>query len=245
MKIKVRGMRGFAGRMFSRFVNVWMRTLRYEAVFADRSLDPLEQIGGPRIYLVWHENLLAPLYLRPYANVAILVSRHRDADVLEAIAHESGFDCVRGSTNRGGVAALRQLAARGEQQHLVITPDGPRGPRRQIAAGPIYLASKLQLPIVPIAVAYDRNWRLRSWDRFAVPRPFTVGRVVLGNELHVRGDLDRAGIEQRRAEIERVFLRLSDEVEAWAATGKTRPDAVPGWRERPSDARPREQRLAA
>lgn len=233
MKIKVRGMRGFAGRTFSRCLRVAMSSLRFEAVFADETLDPVRQIGGPRIYLVWHENLLAPLYLRPYADVAILVSRHPDADVLEAIAHESGFDCVRGSTNRGGVAALRELAARGQQQHLVITPDGPRGPRRRIAAGPIYLASRLQLPIVPIAVAYDRVRRMKSWDRFAIPLPFTTGRVMLGKELHVQADLGRVALEQRRVEIEQEFLRLTDEAESWAATRQTRPDAVPGKRERP------------
>lgn len=245
MKIKVRGMRGFAGRAFSRFLRVAMSSLRFEAVYADETLDPVRQIGGPRIYLVWHEYLLAPLHLRPDANVAILVSRHPDADVLEAIAQESGFDCVRGSTNRGGVAALRELAARGQQQHLVITPDGPRGPRRELAAGSVYLASRLQLPIVPIAVAYDRLWRFRSWDRFAIPWPFTTGRVMLGKELRVQADLDRAGLEQRRLEIEQEFRRLTEEAEAWAATRRTRPDAVPGKRERPPNNKPPAQRLAA
>lgn len=237
MKIKVRGMRGFFGRMFARFVRAWMSTLRYEVVYDDPSIDPIRQQGGPRIYLVWHEYLLAPVYLRPDANVAILVSRHRDADVLEAIAQESGFDCVRGSTNRGGVAALRQLASRGEQQHLVMTPDGPRGPRRQLAPGPIFLASKLGLPIVPICVAYDRCWRTPTWDRFAVPRPFTTGRLILGEELPVASGLDRAGLESRRLEIEQTMNQLTDEAEAWAATGKTRPDAELGRRERPSSQR--------
>lgn len=239
-------MTGATGYAIASGIRAWMSTLRYEAIFADRRLDPAEGDIGPAIYLVWHEYMLTPLYLRAGCRVAILVSKHPDADLLEAIAKSSGFDCVRGSTNRGGVAALRQLAARGEQQHLVITPDGPRGPRRQIAAGPVYLASRLQLPIVPIAVAYDRHWRLSSWDRFAVPRPFTTGRVMLGNELQVRADLDRAGLEQRRIEIEREFLRLTDEVEAWAATRKTRLDAVPGKRERPTSEKPSEtRRLAA
>lgn len=233
MKIKVRGMRGFFGRRFAGFVRAWMCTLRYEAVYLDESLDPLRQEGGPRIYLVWHEYLLAPVYLRPDANVAILVSRHRDADVLQAIADASGFDCVRGSTNRGGVAALRQLAARGEQQHLVMTPDGPRGPRRQLAPGPVYLASRLGLPIVPIIVAYDRCWRTPTWDRFAVPRPFTTARMLLGEELHVAAGLDRLALEARRAEIEQTMNRLTDEAEAWAATGCTRADARPCRRERP------------
>ncbi|TWT99767.1 hypothetical protein Pla108_07100 [Botrimarina colliarenosi] len=234
MKLKLRGMNGAAGYAFTHFLRAWMSTLRYEVVYADPTLDPVRQIGGPRIYLIWHEYLLAPVYLRPDADVAILVSRHRDADVLEAIAHASGFACVRGSSNRGGVAALRELAARGKQQHLVITPDGPRGPRRKVAPGPVFLASRLGLPIVPIAVAYDHCWRMRSWDRFAVPRPFTTGRALLGAEVRVAPDLERAALEARRLEIEAEFNRLTIEAEAWAATGETRDDAVPARRERPA-----------
>ena len=55
--------------------------------------------------------------------------------------------------------------------NLTITPDGPRGPRRQLAQGPVYLASKLGMPIVAMGFGYDRPWRFNSWDRFAIPRP--------------------------------------------------------------------------
>lgn len=234
MKLKVNAY-GLIGHTFSHCVRWWMSTLRYEAVFADETVDPLRNVGGPRIYLVWHEHLLAPLYLRPHANVSILISRHRDADVLEVIARASGFGCVRGSTNRGGATALRQLAERGRQQHLVITPDGPRGPRRRLATGPVFLASRLGLPIVPIAVAYDRCWQLPSWDRFAVPIPFTTGRVIVGSEISVAGNLDRAGLENHRSEIESEFLRWTEEAQAWASTRKTRPNAVRVFRQRPEE----------
>lgn len=249
MKVKLKGMNGAAGRAFTYFMRAWMSTLRYECVYADPLLDPVREFGRPRIYVVWHEYLLAPLYLRPYTDLSILVSKHRDADVLEAIAAASGFGCVRGSTGRGGVTALRELVDRGKQQHLVITPDGPRGPRRRLAPGPVYLASRLGMPIVPIAVAYDRCWRMRSWDRFAVPKPFTTGRAFLGSEMHVAADLDRDGLEARRQEIEADFNRITDAAEAWAATGRTRPDAVRVRRQRsaprlPATEPPR-QRLAA
>lgn len=248
-KIKLKGMNGAAGHAFTYFMRAWMSTLRYECVYADRSLDPVYGLHRPRIYLVWHEYLLAPLYLRPYTNLSILVSQHIDADVLEAIAAASGFGCVRGSTGRGGVAALRELSERGKQQHLVITPDGPRGPRREVAPGPIYLASRLGLPIVMISVAYDRCWRTNSWDRFAVPRPFTTARALLSAEHFVAHDLDREALEVRRQEIEAEFNRLTDEAEAWAATRRTRPDAVRVRRERSLpmvvEEPPQPRRLAA
>ena len=61
------------------------------------------------------------------------------------------------------------------QAHLVITPDGPRGPRRQVQAGMVYLAARTGVPIVPVGIGYDRPWRTKSWDRFAVPRPGVRG----------------------------------------------------------------------
>ena len=234
MKLKLKGLNGLAGRVIAHGIRAWMSTLRYRVAYVDPLVDPIRGVGGPRLYVVWHENLLTPIYLRPNTNVAILVSQHRDADILEAIATGSGFDCVRGSTYRGGATALRELTKRGRQQHVVITPDGPRGPRRELAKGAVYLAAKLGVPIVPIAVAYDRCWRLQSWDRFAVPRPFTTGRVLLGGEVHVPTNTEREAIDASRRRVQAEFDRLSDEVESWAATGQIdRPVAI-GRRARPS-----------
>ena len=89
--------------------------------------------------------------------------------------HHMGFDCVRGSTYRGGARAIWELLERSRRQHLTITPDGPRGPRRQFAQGPIYLASRLQLPLVAMGFGYDRPWRVNSWDRFRRPAAFFAG----------------------------------------------------------------------
>lgn len=238
MRIQSPALNGLAGRLACAGIWNWMRTLRYEVGYADRSLDPVHRIGGPRIYLVWHEAMLAPLYLRPGCDCSILVSRHRDADLLEVIAERSGFHCVRGSSYRGGAAALRTLTEHGQKRHLVITPDGPRGPRRRIAQGPIYLASKLGLPIVPIAIAYDRCWRTNTWDRFLIPRPFTTARILMGAESPIARGLDRDRIEARRVEIEHEMNRLTNEAEAWAATRQSRPDGVRGRRERPGAAAP-------
>ena len=139
-----------------------MSTLDYRAAFYDRSVDPVLGIGGPRIYIFWHENILFPLYLRGHCHLAMLLSQHRDADILARVAHHLGFDCVRGSTYRGGARALWELSERSRTQHLTITPDGPRGPRRQLAQGPIYLASRLQLPLVAMGFGYDRPWRIEQ-----------------------------------------------------------------------------------
>ncbi|NLA09484.1 MAG: DUF374 domain-containing protein, partial [Microbacteriaceae bacterium] len=100
------------------------------------------------------------------------------------------FRVVRGSTRRGGASALRQLLDQGELTHLAITPDGPRGPRRTLAQGAVYLASKLQMPLVALGMGFDRPWRVKSWDRFAIPRPGSRARAILSPEIHVPAGLD-------------------------------------------------------
>jgi hypothetical protein len=100
-----------------------------------------------------------------------------------------------------------------------LTPDGPRGPRRRLAQGAIYLASTLQLPLVPMGFGYDRPWRADSWDRFAVPRPYSRARAVIGPPLTLPPSLDRTGIEQCRVRVEKLLNCLTDEAEAWAVAG--------------------------
>jgi lysophospholipid acyltransferase (LPLAT)-like uncharacterized protein len=149
----------------------------------------------------------------------MLLSQHNDADILERIAYHFGFDCVRGSTYRGGARAIWELFERSQRQHLTMTPDGPRGPRRKLAQGPIYLASRLQLPLVVMGFGYDRPWRVRSWDRFAVPRPFSRARAVIGPPLMLPPDLTRPGLEQCRQRVENLLNCFTAEAEAWAAAG--------------------------
>jgi hypothetical protein len=208
--------------VLSKGIRAWMSTLDYRAVFYDRSIDPIRGEGGPRIYIFWHENILLPLYLRGHCNLAMLLSQHPDAEILAHIAHHMGFDCVRGSTYHGGAKALMELQERSRNQHLTITPDGPRGPRRQLAQGPIYLASRLQLPLVAMGFGYDRPWRANSWDRFAMPRPFSRGRAILGPPLMLPRDLDRDGIERSRVRAERLLNDLTCEAEAWATAGTSK-----------------------
>ena len=151
--------------------------------------------------------------------MAMLLSRHSDAEILSHAAYHMGFDFVRGSTNRGGVAALRELLAKSKNMHLTITPDGPRGPRRRLAPGCVYLASKLELPLVVMGYGYDRPWRVRNaWDQFAIPRPHSRARAVPSGEIFVPSNLDREGLEHFREKIERLLNRLTAEAEAWAAS---------------------------
>lgn len=210
------------GLLASQGIRAWMSTLEYRGLFYDRSIDTPYGTDQPRIYVFWHEYILIPLYLRGHSNMAMLLSKHRDADVLDRVAYHMGFDCVRGSTNRGATAALLDMTRRGQHMHLTITPDGPRGPRRKLAIGPLYLASRLGLPIVPLGFGVDRPWRLKSWDRFAVPRPFSQVRGIIGPEVSIPANLDRDQLEVHRQSVERLMNSLTGEAEAWADSGARR-----------------------
>ncbi|MEM8945171.1 MAG: lysophospholipid acyltransferase family protein [Planctomycetota bacterium] len=214
------------GYLAAKGIRAWMSTLQYRAWFHDQANDPRFGTKQPRIYVFWHEYILIPLYLRRNCDLAMLLSRHKDADVLAEVARHGGFECVRGSSNKGAAAALLEMKRRGKDMHLTITPDGPRGPRRQLAIGPVYLASRLGLPIVPLGFGLSGPWRMNSWDQFALPRPFSRARGVIGPEIHVPPKLDREDLEVCRLDVERILTDLTVEAEDWAASGAHRAGEV-------------------
>ncbi len=209
-------------------IRQWMGTLDRRVDFGDPTVDPVHPAcRGPKIYVFWHENILLPLFLRGHANISMLLSRHSDADILAHVARLMGFGVVRGSTFKGGSVALRELAERARREHLTITPDGPRGPRRRLAPGCVFLASTLGIPIVAMGIGYDRPWRVGTWDRFAIPRPWSRARGVVSRAIRVPQDVDREAFEWHRAGIERLLVRLSDDAEDWAGSGRRRPGETP------------------
>ncbi|MCC6492350.1 MAG: lysophospholipid acyltransferase family protein [Pirellulales bacterium] len=218
---------GAAGMLSAMGIRAWMSTLDYRVLFYDRTVDGIYPSERPRIYVFWHEYILIPLALRGNCNLTMLLSKHRDADILYRVAHHMGFECVRGSTYGGATEALLELSRRGRYMHLAITPDGPRGPRRKMAPGPVYLASKLQMPLVLLGMGVDRPWRAPTWDRFAVPRPGSRARALVSAEIAIPPNLNREQLELRRQGVEQLLNDLTAEAESWAASGSRRPGAVP------------------
>ena len=205
----------------------WCNTLDWKAVYYDPTVDPFHPRHlGRCVNVAWHEYVLAPVMLHGRRKMVALASEHGDGEIVGRAIEHLGWGVVRGSSSRGAASGLLRLL-RDDERSLNITPDGPRGPRRVMQQGPIFLASKLGLPLVCVGYAYDRPWRLRSWDRFAIPRPFTRGRSILGPPLHIPSRLDRAGLESHRLWFERLLNWLTIEAETWADSGAKRPGEMP------------------
>lgn len=146
--------------------------------------------GAPVVVAFWHERLpmMPMLWVKARQTpeghkttnrVHVLVSQHRDGRFIGAVVSRFKLDVVLGSSSRGGAKGLRMLLnllASGD--HIAITPDGPRGPRRVAAPGVAQLAALSGAPVLPCAAQTTRHWVLRTWDRMVVPKPFGRGVVV-------------------------------------------------------------------
>ena len=209
------------GLFTSTCLHHWMSTLDYKAAYYDPTIDPAFPNGNSRkrLYIFWHEYITFMLYLRKCCNLTMLLSRHKDAELLGHIADLFGFGTVRGSSSRGGAEALLAMMNKSKHCHLTITPDGPRGPRRKLSRGCLFLASKLQIPIVMVGMGYDRPWRAPTWDKFAVPRPFSRARAIISPEIFVPPKLDAEIADCFAAALETTMTRLCELAEDWAVSG--------------------------
>ena len=176
-------------------------------------------LAGERcVYALWHARLLPLVFVHRGRGAAVLVSRHRDGELIARIVERLGFVTGRGSSTRGGEEGLRDMLEWAEKgRRLAITPDGPRGPAARVKPGLVFLASRTGFPIVPVASAARPAWRLRSWDGFRVPRPFARVLVAYGSPIPVAPDLDRDGLERTRLAVEAAIAELTATLDARVA----------------------------
>jgi lysophospholipid acyltransferase (LPLAT)-like uncharacterized protein len=202
-------------------IRLWLGTLRFRYRPLGPNLDPhRRELRGRYVYAFWHENMMLPAYCYARPDIWVLISQHADGQLIAEVCRHLGFRTVRGSTTRGGVEAVRQMLRLARIAHLAITPDGPRGPRRQVQPGLAYLAARTGLAIVPVGIGFHRPWRLRSWDRFALPRPWSFGACVTGEPIVVPAEASRAMLAEYSERVETALRRVTALAERWAETGQ-------------------------
>lgn len=157
----------------------------------DSHRDRMARGDGAVILSLWHGQMLPILVAHRGQPCRVLVSEHRDGEIITRILGWFGFAAERGSTTRGGLRALIGLVQRVRAgDDIAVTPDGPRGPRHHIAPGVAVIAQKTGAPIVPLVAYCRQRWQLKSWDAFEIPKPFARVTVLYGTPLRATDDLD-------------------------------------------------------
>jgi len=166
------------------------------------------------IYTFWHGRLLILAYSHRDRKIQIMISEHRDGETVAQVTDQLGFGAVRGSTTRGGLRAMRELAKKALKGYATaITPDGPRGPRHIAQTGSIYVAMKTGFPLLPVTSSAFPRWTFSSWDRFIIPKPFATALVKFGKPFYVPAKLSEEEIERYRLNFQEEMVKLEAEAD--------------------------------
>ncbi|RLS52665.1 MAG: DUF374 domain-containing protein [Planctomycetota bacterium] len=167
-------------------------TFRKQLLFAAPEYSPLivEPPKTGTLVCLWHDGILGPIFCARPRNSAALVSQHTDGSIVADILDAVDIRPIRGSSSKGGAAAVRQMLSAVDEYHVVIATDGPRGPRRVVKDGIVYLASHSGRPIVPTVFAAAWAWRPRGrWTDLVIPLPFSRVTILSGTPINVPPDL--------------------------------------------------------
>lgn len=145
--------------------------------------------GEGFVGIFWHGRLLMIPFIYPGSAMHVLISTHRDGEIIARVMERFGFRLVRGSSKKGGTAALKEMVRLlRDNKDVAITPDGPKGPREVVKPGVAQVARLTGKAVIPMAFSASRAWRMGSWDRFLIPKPFSRGVYVVGEPLSYRDD---------------------------------------------------------
>jgi lysophospholipid acyltransferase (LPLAT)-like uncharacterized protein len=168
-----------------------------------------EKIDGPIIVIFWHGQIIPAIaaWFRkcPRArSLSALTSASRDGAIIEHTLRTYGISAVRGSSSRRATAALLELKKTLEAGHdICITPDGPRGPSRILQAGPLKLAQLTGHPLVSVRVTCSSSWRLKTWDRFEIPKPFSCIHLSVDEPICIPRHISDEDFENLRLSLEK------------------------------------------
>lgn len=180
----------------------------------------------PFILAFWHGRLL----MMPYSwnrkkNVSMLISQHRDGQLIAQTIGHFNISTIEGSTSKGGATALRaMLKSLKKGESIGITPDGPRGPRMRASPGIVNLAKVSGVPIIPCAVGTTSRKHLRSWDRFCVSFPFSKGTFVWGSPIHVPKKPTKEELATLQITIEDALIQVTNEADRLSGHPFIEPD---------------------
>ena len=179
----------------------------------------LQAAGHTPILMFWHEHIFCMPWIGPSYSAA-LQSPHADGRLLAYATMFFGVKPVFGSSNRQALSGMRELMREMKKGRVAaISPDGPRGPARQLAGGAVALAQRTGQPILPCVWATDRCWRINSWDKMRIPKPFSRGEIIWGEPIYLPEKSTKEEQEAARQHIEAILTDLTERCDAQVQAG--------------------------
>ncbi len=201
---------GIGGRII---MGLWGRSLRIKTI-GEEAYRQLRQEKKPVIILIWHGRIFLVPYFFRFQNLMPLISPSQDGEIAARIMAGWGYKILRGSSSHSVVRAWKRMKAElQEGGGLIIVPDGPRGPDRQMKEGALKLARETGAFLVPVSFSAARGKYLASWDKFFIPYPLAKTVVIYGKPYQLPSNLDEERLEEERRRVEsmlREIDRLSD-----------------------------------
>lgn len=192
MKLKKAGQNSlrFFGQLFlANIVTALCKSLKTIKV-NDETIKKLDVENKNYILAFWHGTMLLPWYLHGNPNVAALISKSKDGDLLAKILKHWNYKVVRGSSSTDGDIALAIMIDFAKNNYSVtITPDGPRGPAHKFKAGAVITAKKSEVPLILAGVGFQKKKVLSNWDKFEVPYFFSKAKIVYSEPIFIGANL--------------------------------------------------------
>ncbi len=173
--------------------------------------------SGNFVSAFWHGKMLIGWRLFKKLNPAAIVSSSKDGELLTRVLEHWGYHLVRGSSSKGGKEALENLVEKAREGFtVVITPDGPRGPAREFKAGAVVAAKKSGVPLLLAGIGFSKSVKLKSWDSFEIPYPFSHVYVKYSEPVLIGQDLSYEETSGKITEAEKMLNELTNEAEELA-----------------------------
>lgn len=196
---------------------LWAKTERM-AVVGEVPYKRLRSQKKPVIILIWHGRIFFAPYFFRRRGIMPLVSPSEDGEIIAQIVRRWGYKTLRGSSSHSIIRAWnqmkRELEGGGE---LIIVPDGPRGPGREMKPGAVKLAKETGAILIPVTFSCSKRKTLTSWDKFMIPWPFARSVAVYGKPMTIGADLNDQELEKKRKEAEASMIELDRKADAFFA----------------------------
>lgn len=208
MRISSPALYNTAGRATAVCMSLLFRTVR--STVQTGSVNPYDSGRTHRhLISVWHDAAAMAVFGAKHSGMAALTSRHRDGTFVASTLQMAGIRVVRGSTGKSGQRAARELLDVAQNSDIVITPDGPRGPRRKVSNGIVFLASHSGNSILPTGFACSRGWEIKgSWTTLTIPQPFSKVVTLIGEPIGVPAEVPRARLHDFAGTVQQAMEEL-------------------------------------